>query len=259
MWTDWPAGPCPIALSPNPISLLTRHTPKTKHKHPPHPTSDFHKYPPHPQNTNTPHTPPHPISPHTHTTYSPPARKKTKYYRYELEWARAMEAKAAACEGAPHETLPLLGRALKRYGAVEKHFADFAEDQFDFHGYCVRKGTLRAYVDVLRCVLVVLAGLGWVGMGWDGGKMPLSRTFDCCGAPFPFLHPPLPPTPLSTPLSTNQSTNQPTQLTGWRTNYWRTRSTNARRAGSSRATCGRTRRRRRWAGGTRGASRITRA
>lgn len=59
-----------------------------------------------------------------------------------------MAAKAAAAP--PSETLALLGRALKKYGAVEKHFADFAEDQFDFHGYCVRKGTLRAYVDVLR-------------------------------------------------------------------------------------------------------------
>ena len=29
---------------------------------------------------------------------------------------------------------------------VEKHFADFDEDQFDFHSYCIRKMTLRAYV-----------------------------------------------------------------------------------------------------------------
>ena len=34
--------------------------------------------------------------------------------------------------------------------AVVKHFDDFHEDQFDFHAYCVRKVTLRAYVDVLR-------------------------------------------------------------------------------------------------------------
>lgn len=34
--------------------------------------------------------------------------------------------------------------------AVEKHFEDFHEDQFDFHSYCIRKVTLRAYVDVLR-------------------------------------------------------------------------------------------------------------
>ena len=31
-----------------------------------------------------------------------------------------------------------------------KHFDDFNEDQFDFHSYCLRKVTLRAYVSVLR-------------------------------------------------------------------------------------------------------------
>ena len=31
-----------------------------------------------------------------------------------------------------------------------KHFDDINEDQFDFHHYCVRRVTLRAYVDVLR-------------------------------------------------------------------------------------------------------------
>ena len=35
-------------------------------------------------------------------------------------------------------------------GAVAKHFEDFQEDQFDFHSYCLRKVTLRAYVSVLR-------------------------------------------------------------------------------------------------------------
>ena len=42
------------------------------------------------------------------------------------------------------------GRSLKKYGAVVKHFHDFQEDQFDFHSYCLRKVTLRAYVSVLR-------------------------------------------------------------------------------------------------------------
>jgi peptide alpha-N-acetyltransferase len=31
-----------------------------------------------------------------------------------------------------------------------KHFEDFHEDQFDFHQYCIRKVTLRAYTEVLR-------------------------------------------------------------------------------------------------------------
>jgi len=43
-----------------------------------------------------------------------------------------------------------IGKALKRYLKVESHFQDFVEDQFDFHQYCVRKGTMRAYVDMLR-------------------------------------------------------------------------------------------------------------
>ena len=41
-------------------------------------------------------------------------------------------------------------QALKRLTAVQKHFADFQEDQFDFHTYCARKSTLRAYMAMLR-------------------------------------------------------------------------------------------------------------
>ncbi|KAI2513134.1 NMDA receptor-regulated protein 1 [Fragilaria crotonensis] len=41
------------------------------------------------------------------------------------------------------------GRSLKKYAAVMKHFEDIHEDQFDFHSYCIRKVTLRAYCDVL--------------------------------------------------------------------------------------------------------------
>ncbi|KAH9296041.1 hypothetical protein KI387_039629, partial [Taxus chinensis] len=43
-----------------------------------------------------------------------------------------------------------LGRALKKFLAVEKHYADMKEDQFDFHSYCLRKMTLRAYVQMLK-------------------------------------------------------------------------------------------------------------
>ena len=42
------------------------------------------------------------------------------------------------------------GKALKRFHKIDSHFEDFVEDQFDFHQYCVRKGTLRAYTDLLR-------------------------------------------------------------------------------------------------------------
>ncbi|KAK9102131.1 hypothetical protein Sjap_019385 [Stephania japonica] len=43
-----------------------------------------------------------------------------------------------------------LGCALKKFLAVEKHYADMTEDQFDFHSYCLRKMTLRAYVEMLK-------------------------------------------------------------------------------------------------------------
>ncbi|XP_050384710.1 N-terminal acetyltransferase A complex auxiliary subunit NAA15 [Argentina anserina] len=43
-----------------------------------------------------------------------------------------------------------LGRALKKFLGVEKHYADITEDQFDFHSYCLRKMTLRAYVEMLK-------------------------------------------------------------------------------------------------------------
>ncbi|KAI8365330.1 NMDA receptor-regulated protein 1-domain-containing protein [Radiomyces spectabilis] len=42
------------------------------------------------------------------------------------------------------------GKALKRFHAIEKFYNDFYDDQFDFHTYCLRKTTLRAYVDMLR-------------------------------------------------------------------------------------------------------------
>ncbi|XP_068154753.1 N-alpha-acetyltransferase 16, NatA auxiliary subunit [Drosophila tropicalis] len=42
------------------------------------------------------------------------------------------------------------GDALKKCFEVERHFAEIIEDQFDFHTYCMRKMTLRAYVGLLR-------------------------------------------------------------------------------------------------------------
>ncbi|XP_074583808.1 N-terminal acetyltransferase A complex auxiliary subunit NAA15 [Curcuma longa] len=43
-----------------------------------------------------------------------------------------------------------LGHALKNFLAVEKHYSDITEDQFDFHSYCLRKMTLRSYVSMLK-------------------------------------------------------------------------------------------------------------
>jgi tetratricopeptide (TPR) repeat protein len=41
------------------------------------------------------------------------------------------------------------GPCLKKFSAVKKHFNDYYDEMFDFHGYCVRKTTLRAYWDVI--------------------------------------------------------------------------------------------------------------
>lgn len=56
------------------------------------------------------------------------------------------ELELAAC----YERQGHWGKSLKKYVAVEKHFEDFNEDQFDFHSYCIRKVTLRSYIDVLN-------------------------------------------------------------------------------------------------------------
>jgi len=42
------------------------------------------------------------------------------------------------------------GLALKKFNETFKHFNDIAEDQFDFHNYCLRKSTLKTYVSMLR-------------------------------------------------------------------------------------------------------------
>ncbi|CAO0797103.1 unnamed protein product [Mucor circinelloides] len=42
------------------------------------------------------------------------------------------------------------GKALKRFHTLEKFYIDYFDDQFDFHSYCLRKLTLRAYVSALR-------------------------------------------------------------------------------------------------------------
>ncbi|KAG0207111.1 N-alpha-acetyltransferase 16, NatA auxiliary subunit [Mortierella sp. GBA30] len=52
--------------------------------------------------------------------------------------------------GESHLRQGQLGRALKRFHQIDKHFTDYTEDQFDFHTYCLRKMTLRAYVSLLK-------------------------------------------------------------------------------------------------------------
>ena len=42
------------------------------------------------------------------------------------------------------------GECLKKCAEIDRHFSEIIEDQFDFHTYCMRKMTLKAYVDLLR-------------------------------------------------------------------------------------------------------------
>lgn len=42
------------------------------------------------------------------------------------------------------------GEAIKKCIEVDRHFTEIIEDQFDFHTYCMRKMTLKSYVDLLR-------------------------------------------------------------------------------------------------------------
>lgn len=42
------------------------------------------------------------------------------------------------------------GEALKKCYEIDRHFTEIIEDQFDFHTYCMRRMTLRAYVGLLR-------------------------------------------------------------------------------------------------------------
>jgi hypothetical protein len=42
------------------------------------------------------------------------------------------------------------GLALRRYNQIDKHFAEYIDDQLDFHPYAIRKQTIRNYMDLLR-------------------------------------------------------------------------------------------------------------
>ena len=69
-----------------------------------------------------------------------------------MEWTLARLAKSVIPVPAARAAVATrhLGLALKRFLATLNHFSDFDEDAFDFHAYCVRKATLRAYVEMLR-------------------------------------------------------------------------------------------------------------
>jgi peptide alpha-N-acetyltransferase len=49
-----------------------------------------------------------------------------------------------------YHRLGKLGEALQKLHEIDHHFVDIIDDQFDFHTYCMRKMTLRAYIGVLK-------------------------------------------------------------------------------------------------------------
>ena len=53
-------------------------------------------------------------------------------------------------DGESHLRQGQLGLALKRFASVYDVFEIWQEDQFDFHNFSLRKGQIRAYVDMIR-------------------------------------------------------------------------------------------------------------
>uniref|UniRef100_A0A6Q2YI17 N(alpha)-acetyltransferase 15, NatA auxiliary subunit a n=1 Tax=Esox lucius TaxID=8010 RepID=A0A6Q2YI17_ESOLU len=49
-----------------------------------------------------------------------------------------------------YKSMNKYGDALKKCHEIERHFVEITDDQFDFHTYCMRKMTLRSYVDLLK-------------------------------------------------------------------------------------------------------------
>uniref|UniRef100_A0A8C9VDN2 N-alpha-acetyltransferase 15, NatA auxiliary subunit n=1 Tax=Scleropages formosus TaxID=113540 RepID=A0A8C9VDN2_SCLFO len=49
-----------------------------------------------------------------------------------------------------YKAMKKYGEALKKCHEIERHFVEITDDQFDFHTYCMRKMTLRSYVDLLK-------------------------------------------------------------------------------------------------------------
>jgi len=52
-------------------------------------------------------------------------------------------------EGNAHRRQGKLHHALKKYHSVRKIFEEFEDDQFDFHGYSLRKFTINIYLNLL--------------------------------------------------------------------------------------------------------------
>ena len=53
-------------------------------------------------------------------------------------------------DGESHFRQGRLGFALKRFASISSIFEIWQEDQFDFHSFSLRKGQIRAYIDMIR-------------------------------------------------------------------------------------------------------------
>ena len=68
-----------------------------------------------------------------------------------MENLNEMQCMWFQCECAlAYQRMEQYGECLKKCSEIDRHFSEIIEDQFDFHTYCMRKMTLKAYVDLLR-------------------------------------------------------------------------------------------------------------
>ncbi|XP_071539281.1 N-alpha-acetyltransferase 15, NatA auxiliary subunit isoform X2 [Panulirus ornatus] len=62
------------------------------------------------------------------------------------------------------------GDSLRKCHEVDRHFTEIIEDQFDFHTYCMRKMTLRSYVELLRLEDVLRSNRFY----WDAARIAIA-------------------------------------------------------------------------------------
>eukprot|EP00505_MAST-04D_sp_SCG-Rhode-Island_P003456 Stramenopile-MAST_4_protein_3456 len=68
---------------------------------------------------------------------------RCQVYYMQVMWQELEEADS-------HLRTGDLPTALRKYDDVKKHFHEFWENQFDYHSYCLRQTTIRAYLGMLR-------------------------------------------------------------------------------------------------------------
>ncbi|KAA3673876.1 N-alpha-acetyltransferase 15/16, NatA auxiliary subunit [Paragonimus westermani] len=79
------------------------------------------------------------------------ASKFTRGNTSALEYLSEMQCMWFLIESARTlKRLSKIGESLKLCHEVEQHYRNILDDQLDFHSYCLRKGTLRAYIETVR-------------------------------------------------------------------------------------------------------------